>query len=83
MKQSLLLAAMVAIALSACSKQEEGVPAPTVQEQAKEAAQHAVEAVKEGAEAAKEGTANAVEATKEGAADALEATKEGASGKDE
>jgi acetoin utilization deacetylase AcuC-like enzyme len=88
MKLSLLVAAMMAFALSACSK-EEPAPAPVEQvapveqpaavEEAKEEAAAAAEEAKEGAaaavEAAKEGAANAVDAAKEGAAAASDAVK--------
>ena len=58
MKNSLLVAALVALAVSACGKKEEPVavqPAPTAQEQMKESAAQAVEAAKESAKAAGDG----------------------------
>ncbi|MCK0512302.1 hypothetical protein [Aromatoleum buckelii] len=77
MKQSLLVAALLTFALSACGEKEEpAAPPPPAQEAAPAAAVE--EAAKEAVESAKEGAANAVEAAKEGAEQAVAAAKEGA-----
>ncbi|MCK0508757.1 hypothetical protein [Aromatoleum anaerobium] len=75
MKQSLLVAALLAFALSACGKKEEPAAPPAPAQEAAPAAA-AGEAAKEAVESAKEGAVNAVEAAKEGAEAAVEATKE-------
>ncbi|KON80742.2 hypothetical protein PA01_18515 [Azoarcus sp. PA01] len=86
MKQSLLVAALLAFALSACGKTEEpaappapaqeAAPAAAVEEAAKEAVENAKEGAADAVEAAKEGAEQAVAAAKEGAEAAVEATKE-------
>ena len=71
MKNSLLVAALVALAVTACGKKEEPVavqPAPTAQEQMKESAAQAVDAAKESAKAAGDAAGKAVEAAKDAAA---------------
>ncbi|WP_241762791.1 hypothetical protein [Aromatoleum aromaticum] len=76
MKQSLLVAALLTFALSACGEKEEPAAPPPAQEAAPAAAVE--ETAKEAVESAKEGAANAVEAAKEGAERAVAAAKEGA-----
>src|SRR5574338_640084 len=86
MKNSLLVAALVALAVSACGKKETAAPAPApaTQEQAAPAAaapaaEQAKEAAEKATEAAKESAAAATEAAKQSAAATVEAAKEGAS----
>ncbi|MBP6500700.1 MAG: hypothetical protein KA219_05165, partial [Thauera sp.] len=67
MKNSLLVAALVALAVTACGKKEEPVavqPAPTAQEQMKESAAQAVEAAKESAKAAGDAAAAGAQVVK-------------------
>ena len=76
MKNSLLVAALVALAVTACGKKEEPVavqPAPTAQEQMKESAAQAVEAAKESAKAAGDAAAAGAQVVKQEAAAAAEA----------
>src|SRR5690606_24614631 len=81
MKHSILAAALVALAVSACGKKEEPVaaqPVPSAQEQMKESAAQAVEAAKESVKAAGDAAAAGAQAVKQEAAAAVEATKDAA-----
>lgn len=82
MPRSLLIAALMALTLTACGKKDE-TPTPVTDpaaaaDSAKAAADHAGDAAGYAAEAAKEAGHDAVDATKEAGHDAAAATEEAA-----